>query len=141
MDDGSRERVVMAHEGHVLSMASQIGTACAGENARAAIDGMMNGLIRLEGRRAAAVYAFALADRVVGGIKGATEWHPLSRPSGYQPEGSGGLGMPPSGGSAIMRIVPVVEDAPPRRPGVVEPTTTARAVRFVVEVARWWPWR
>ena len=37
--------------------------------ARCAVDGVMNALIRMAGREEAAKYAFALADRVVGGLR------------------------------------------------------------------------
>jgi hypothetical protein len=58
----------MAHEGQILASVQHHGTEHAGEIARCVADGAVNALIRIEGPEAAAKFAFALADRAVGGV-------------------------------------------------------------------------
>lgn len=64
-----RKQQVLLYEGQAISAAGHHGKDGAIELARCAVDGVMNALIRMEGREAAATYAFALADRVVGGLR------------------------------------------------------------------------
>lgn len=73
MNSDHRRQSVLSHEGQILAAAGNFGEDHAAEIARCAIDGAMNALIRIEGRKAAAEYAFALGDRVVAGIKGPTD--------------------------------------------------------------------
>jgi hypothetical protein len=69
MTPEQRAQMVIYYEGQSLSNVGQVGVIQAPEHARCIIDGNFNALIRMEGREAAAVYAFALADRVVGGLR------------------------------------------------------------------------
>jgi hypothetical protein len=64
-----RKRHVLMYEGRALSDTGTHGQETAIEFAHCAIDGIINALIRVERSAAAARYAFALADRVVGGIR------------------------------------------------------------------------
>lgn len=66
-------------EGQLLHLAGHAGDEIAAEQARALIDGAFNALIRLEGKEGAAEYAFALTDRVTGGLKHPTPWGPELR--------------------------------------------------------------
>jgi hypothetical protein len=68
MTPEDRRHSVMAHEGQILASVQHHGTAHAGEIARCVADGAVNALIRIEGPEAAAKFAFALADRAVGGV-------------------------------------------------------------------------
>jgi len=71
------KQIVIACEGQALANAAGMGGVDgAAESARCVIDGWMNALIRLEGQRAAAEFAFALADRVAGGLREPTPWVP-----------------------------------------------------------------
>lgn len=66
MDAGARSRTILFQEGQAIQAAvGDDGPAIL----KAVIDGWMNALIRIEGSRDAAVYAFALADRVVAGVR------------------------------------------------------------------------
>lgn len=72
--ESQRRMLVMMHEGQLLAHAGQHGCETASDLARCVIDGALNALIRTDGREEAAKYAFAAADRVVGGIKAPTAW-------------------------------------------------------------------
>jgi hypothetical protein len=74
MDAKTREQLVMMYEGMALNRCGCIGAAVAAEETRCAIDGMANALVRMHGREEAAEYLFALADRIVGGLKTPTAW-------------------------------------------------------------------
>ena len=65
----ARKRYVLMHEGRPLSNSGPHGEEASIDLARCAIDGAMNALIRMDGREKAAEYAFALADRVAGGLR------------------------------------------------------------------------
>lgn len=66
MDAAARARTILFQEGQAIQ-------AAVGDDGpviiKAVIDGWMNALIRIEGSRDASVYAFALADRVVAGVR------------------------------------------------------------------------
>ena len=68
-----REKTVLAFEGYWLQTCinSEGGTM----HARCSIDGAINAIVRLDGEEAAAKYAFALADRLVGRLP-ITPWPP-----------------------------------------------------------------
>jgi hypothetical protein len=68
MTPEERKHSMLAHEGQILASVQHLGTARAGEIARCVADGAVNALIRIEGPEAAAKFAFALADRAVGGL-------------------------------------------------------------------------
>jgi hypothetical protein len=74
-----RQQVTLFNEGQVLSLAGSAGCEHAADYARAAIDGYFNALLRLEGSKEAAGYAFALADRLVARVKAPTEWSPTKQ--------------------------------------------------------------
>lgn len=71
-----RERLIVRQEGVLLQLAGEQGDEYAGLVARCVIDGLANALIRIEGREEAAKMAFALADRLVSGVKSPTQWPP-----------------------------------------------------------------
>jgi hypothetical protein len=81
MDEATRRQQIMTYEGHVLSETSR-GACYGADNARCLIDGAFNALIRIDGREAAALFAFAVSDRIAGGLRQPTAW-PL--PPGAQP--------------------------------------------------------
>ena len=64
------------YEGQALNFAGQHGTDMGAYSARCCIDGAMNALVRMVGPEEAAQYAFALADRIVGGVREPTEFPP-----------------------------------------------------------------
>ncbi len=68
MTPEDRRYSVLSHEGQILASVQHHGPAHAGEVARCVADGALNALIRIEGPEAAAKFAFALADRAVGGV-------------------------------------------------------------------------
>jgi hypothetical protein len=72
MTPDQKNQVVLAHEGQVLALAGGHGAEHAGAITRCMIDGAMNGLLRIEGREAATVFAFAVCDRISLGLKGRT---------------------------------------------------------------------
>lgn len=73
-----RELIVLQNEGSILhSCVHHGGKSRAGQVARAVVDGVMNALIRLEGSKEAAAFAFVLADRVAGGVRAPTAQAPL----------------------------------------------------------------
>lgn len=82
--ESQRRMLVLMHEGQLIANAGQAGDEDGAALARCVIDGAFNALIRIEGRDKAAEYAFAAADRVVGGIKAPTAW-PISRPTQIAP--------------------------------------------------------
>ena len=69
MNQDSRELCMMNHEGQTLQMAGAQGKEHAVEIAHCVVDGVMNALIKIEGPEAAAQFAFALSDRVVGRVR------------------------------------------------------------------------
>jgi len=69
MNPDSRELCMMNHEGQTLQMAGSHGKEHAVEIAHCVVDGVMNALIKIEGPEAAAQFAFALSDRVVGRVR------------------------------------------------------------------------
>lgn len=62
-------QTTIGHEGQILAQVTTVGVDAAGQLARCFADGAVNALIRIEGVEAAAHYAFALSDRVAGGLK------------------------------------------------------------------------
>ena len=72
MTPDQKNQVVLAHEGQVLALAGGHGAEHAGAITRCMIDGAMNGLLRIEGREAATVFAYAVCDRMSLGLKGRT---------------------------------------------------------------------
>lgn len=93
----NRPQTVLQHEGQLLQIAATYGNSDAAEHARGVIDGVVNGMLRIEDREDVAKFAFALADRVAGGVKGPTAW-PLPQ-------------------VAAVDIAPVAAPAAPRRYG------------------------
>ncbi len=77
-----RNNLVLMYEGYALkSVGDNANREVACEITRCNIDGAFNALIRMEGAEAAAQYAFALSDRVVGRLREPTEWPVKSAPS------------------------------------------------------------
>lgn len=76
VDPTKRREQVMIYEGQAINVAGRYGLEAGLYNARCCADGAMNALIRLGGVEDAAQYAFALADRVAGGIRAPTEFPP-----------------------------------------------------------------
>lgn len=75
-----RRKFVIGAEGAALAMVQQAGPDGAAEHIRCHIDGWVNALIRIEGAEAVSRYTFALADRVVAGLREPTEFHLLAVP-------------------------------------------------------------
>ena len=69
MNQDSRELCMLGHEGQTLQMAGSHGKEHAIDIAHCVVDGVMNALIKIEGPEAAAQFAFALSDRVVGRVR------------------------------------------------------------------------
>lgn len=69
-----RQRVTLHLEGQMLQLVSSHGKDLAAEHVRGVIDGCFNALIRIEGVDETAKFSFALADRIVGGLKQPTAW-------------------------------------------------------------------
>lgn len=65
---------MMHHEGQTLQLAAASGKDAAADYARGAVDGYINALIRLNGADDASRFSFALADRVVSGVRLPTAW-------------------------------------------------------------------
>lgn len=72
MTPEARRQMVLYHEGQVITTGGNHTQAEAIEIARAAVDGIVNGMMRMGGHKETAEYLFALTDRVVGRIKGVT---------------------------------------------------------------------
>jgi hypothetical protein len=68
-----RRAIVATQEGTALSSVGQYGLDQAAEFARCQIDGLFNAVIRIEGAEVASRFAFALADRIAGGLREPTE--------------------------------------------------------------------
>lgn len=66
-----RKAITLQHEAGALRVVS-CNADDGPEIVRCIIDGAMNGLVRIEGAKAASIYAFALADRVVSGVRAPT---------------------------------------------------------------------
>jgi hypothetical protein len=67
-------RVIMTtQEGNALSNVGSYGLDQAADIARCQIDGLFNAVIRIEGVESASRFAFALSDRVAGGLREPTE--------------------------------------------------------------------
>lgn len=64
---------VIHYEGVMLATVGEHGQEVAASNARCCVDGAMNALIRIEGPREAAVFAYAMADRAVAAIREPTQ--------------------------------------------------------------------
>lgn len=79
MDETQRRNMVMYHEGQLLHYAGSNGEGSAAEVARCMIDAAVNVLYRVEEPEDTAKFAFALSDRMVGRVKGATMWPPAMR--------------------------------------------------------------
>jgi hypothetical protein len=69
MTPDARELCMLNHEGQTLHMAGSHGKEYAIDVAHCVVDGIMNALIKIEGPEAAAQFAFALSDRVVGRVR------------------------------------------------------------------------
>jgi hypothetical protein len=74
LTDEMRKQVMISHEGQILAVAGQCGIPHACDMAHCVVDGMFNALIRMEGREKAAEVAFAVSDRVAGGLREGTVW-------------------------------------------------------------------
>lgn len=72
MTPEERKASVIQFEGQMLQMAGNFG-ARGSEQIRLIIDGAMNAIIRSEGAEAAAEFAFAVSDRVAGGLRMPTD--------------------------------------------------------------------
>ena len=81
MTPEARKDIVIAHEGQALMVVGSAGRGYAAEMAMAVTDGLMNALVRMEGSEAAAKFAFALADRVAGGVREPTNFQIVISPS------------------------------------------------------------
>jgi hypothetical protein len=69
MTPEQRSQVVLSHEGQALNLAGCHGISEAGELSRCIVDGVMNALVRMDGPEETAKFAFALSDRVAGGLR------------------------------------------------------------------------
>ena len=74
MTPEARKDMVLAHEGQALQVVGLAGRAHACEVAMAVTDGLMNAIVRMEGPEEASKFAFALADRIAGGVRAPTEF-------------------------------------------------------------------
>jgi len=109
--------LALQQEGSLIEYAGKAGKDVAGGHARAMIDGLANGLLRLEGAEACAPYFFALSDRVCGGVKALTVLPvPAAEPAAIDPAAIGASALI---GEAAER------DAKDAAPG--EPTEEAGA--------------
>ena len=72
LTQSQKDQVMAGNEGQILVMSSNCGAEYAGQMARCSIDGAMNAIVRLEGAERAALFAFALSDRVAGGLRATT---------------------------------------------------------------------
>ena len=72
LTQSQKDQVMAGNEGQILVMSSNCGAEYAGQMARCSIDGAMNAIVRLEGAECAALFAFALSDRVAGGLRTTT---------------------------------------------------------------------
>ncbi len=84
-----RQGWVARYEGNCISNADNAGLNEAGAHAECVVDGAMNALIRLRGREEATIFAFAVADRIAGGLRVPTELifpkPPVPRPAVQPP--------------------------------------------------------
>lgn len=122
MTPEGRRHVMLSHEGQVLTMTASYGVEGAAEHTRCVVDGCFNALIRMEGPEAAAQYAFALADRVVGRVKEPTAF-PVQRPG------------EPSTSKAVVDLESALRDGQDRLR--VPKPVAAWWRRFDAIVARW----
>jgi hypothetical protein len=67
-----RDDMVLFYEGQAIQIAGNHDRAAALDQITAMIDGNVNAMIRVQGAEETSKYAFALADRVVGKVRGAT---------------------------------------------------------------------
>jgi hypothetical protein len=86
MADESALRQIAYNEGAVLQLAGTHGMPAARAYAHNVADGVFNALIRIEGAEAAAAFAFALSDRVAGGLRVPTDWRAAAREAAPLPE-------------------------------------------------------
>jgi hypothetical protein len=70
------KRTMLGWEGQAIEVAGRQGTDEACTYLRAQVDGLVNGLIRLQGAEKTASYLFALTDRAAAGIRCQTMWPP-----------------------------------------------------------------
>lgn len=80
----NRRAIVMQAEGAALHGVGAYGADQQAELIRLQIDGLFNALVRIEGPEAAAKYAFAMSDRVAGGLREPTDFR-LPKPVLLQP--------------------------------------------------------
>lgn len=71
-----RESAMLGYEGQLLQFAANAGEDRASESAFGTIDGAFNALVRFEGPKSAAEFAYAIGDRLVARIKTPTPWPP-----------------------------------------------------------------
>lgn len=68
-DEQARTQAVINFEGQTLAFAGQHGLAIGRTHAQCVIDGAANALARMDGPKNAATYLYAVADRIVGGVR------------------------------------------------------------------------
>lgn len=69
ISDDQRRSLSLQFEGNVLNCAGHHDPSTACQVGRAQIDGIVNGLIRLEGAEPVTGFLFAVADRAAGGLR------------------------------------------------------------------------
>jgi hypothetical protein len=79
INDANRRHFMLTNEAQVIQNAASAtpGTAC--EVARACVDGIVNGMLRLEGPKPTSEFLFRLADRAAGDLLKPTEIKPPAR--------------------------------------------------------------
>lgn len=80
MTPDQRHQMMLNYEGQCLTIAGNQGVEGACAVTRCYIDGAMNALVRMQGPEEASKFAFALCDRVAGGLRAPTAW-PIALPS------------------------------------------------------------
>jgi hypothetical protein len=69
MSTEHRKQATINFEGQTLAFAGQYGLAIGREHAQCVIDGAANALARMDGAKDAAMYLYAVADRITGGVR------------------------------------------------------------------------
>jgi len=128
-NDEARTQAVIHFEGHTLAFAGQHGLAVGREHAQCVIDGAANALVRMDGAKEAATYLYAVADRIVGGVR-----EPTPLPAALLPA--------PAAVKLIHAIEEVVEEPLPRLLQPPRPSPLIIAVSFALLIAVLvTPWR
>lgn len=78
MSATKRRELMLCQQGMALEKVGQLGEACAADMMRAQIDGLINALLCIEGAEKVARFAFALSDRVCGGLREPTACEALA---------------------------------------------------------------